>query len=148
MTLNVPPWNKLALRTAQKGPNAGNKFWGCEGFPKCRAVQEAWNMVGLNPVPHLASMAVRWDCPGLLQARKPTDNLFIESFNSSFRDECLNTNWFPPLNNAKEKLVTWRIDYNQYRPHSSLNDLTPEEFYLRYHVQKRKIFRKTHQGIN
>jgi putative transposase len=25
--------------------------------------------------------------PGLLSARKPTDNLFIESFNGSFRDE-------------------------------------------------------------
>ncbi len=25
---------------------------------------------------------------------KPTDNPFIESFNGSFRDECLNTNWF------------------------------------------------------
>ena len=24
---------------------------------------------------------------------KPTDNPFIESFNGSFRDECLNTNW-------------------------------------------------------
>ena len=32
---------KMVLRTVQKGPNAGNKFWGCEGFPKCRAVQEA-----------------------------------------------------------------------------------------------------------
>ena len=32
---------KMVLRTAQKGPNTGNKFWGCEGFPKCRAVQEA-----------------------------------------------------------------------------------------------------------
>ena len=32
---------KMVLRTAQKGPNAGNKFWGCEGYPKCRAVQEA-----------------------------------------------------------------------------------------------------------
>jgi len=25
---------------------------------------------------------------------KPTDNPFIESFNGSFRDECLNVNWF------------------------------------------------------
>ena len=32
---------KMVLRTAQKGPNAGSNFWGCEGFPKCRAVQEA-----------------------------------------------------------------------------------------------------------
>lgn len=32
---------KMVIRTAQKGPNAGSNFWGCEGFPKCRAVQEA-----------------------------------------------------------------------------------------------------------
>ncbi len=34
---------------------------------------------------------------------KPTDNPFIESFNGSFRDECLNTNWFLSLDDAKEK---------------------------------------------
>ena len=33
---------------------------------------------------------------------KPTDNPFIESFNGSFRDECLNTNWFLSLDDAKE----------------------------------------------
>ena len=63
---------------------------------------------------------------------KPMDNPFIESFNGSFRDECLNTNWFLSLDDAKEKIESWRMEYNQYRPHSSLDDLTPEEFYRRY----------------
>ncbi len=27
---------QLVLRTAKKGPNAGNQFWGCPSFPKCR----------------------------------------------------------------------------------------------------------------
>lgn len=27
---------KLVLRTASKGANAGNQFWGCTNFPKCR----------------------------------------------------------------------------------------------------------------
>jgi putative transposase len=58
---------------------------------------------------------------------KPTDNPFIESFNGSFRDECLNTNWFLSLHDAEEKIECWRIDYNEYRPHSSLNGLTPSE---------------------
>ena len=31
--------NKLVLRTAKKGANAGNQFWGCSGFPKCRFVK-------------------------------------------------------------------------------------------------------------
>lgn len=58
---------------------------------------------------------------------KPTDNPFIESFNGSFRDECLNVNWFLSLYDATEKIAYWRKDYNEYRPHSSLNGLTPCE---------------------
>lgn len=59
---------------------------------------------------------------------KPTENAFIESFNGRFRDECLNDNWFTSLPQAREIIDVWRTDYNQVRPHSSLNDLTPEEF--------------------
>ena len=59
---------------------------------------------------------------------KPTDNPFAESFNGSFRDECLNAHWFLSLEDAAEKIETWREEYNEYRPHSSLNDLTPAEF--------------------
>lgn len=64
---------------------------------------------------------------------KPTDNAFIESFNGSFRDECLNAHWFLSLQDAREKIEAWRQDYNQFRPHSSLNNLTPSEF-AGYHV--------------
>ena len=59
---------------------------------------------------------------------KPVDNAFIESFNGSFRDECLNVNWFMSLEDARKKIENWRKDYNGFRPHSSLGDLTPEEF--------------------
>lgn len=59
---------------------------------------------------------------------KPTDNPFIESFNGSFRDECLNTHWFLSLEDAYEKINTWVKDYNHFRPHSSLNQMTPVEF--------------------
>ncbi len=61
---------------------------------------------------------------------KPTDNPFIESFNGSFRDECLNTNWFLSLQDAAEKIEAWRIDYNEYRPHSSLDGRTPHEVFM------------------
>lgn len=57
----------------------------------------------------------------------PTDNPFIESFNGSFRDECLNTHWFLSLEDAYEKINEWVKDYNEFRPHSSLNELTPAE---------------------
>nr|WP_116544951.1 IS3 family transposase [Pontibacter virosus] len=59
---------------------------------------------------------------------KPTDNAFIESFNGSFRDECLNVNWFLSLEDAQERIETWRQEYNCFRPHSSLGDKTPEEW--------------------
>lgn len=59
---------------------------------------------------------------------KPMDNAMIESFNGSFRDECLNVNWFLSLEDAQEKIETWREEYNEFRPHSSLGDLTPRQF--------------------
>lgn len=58
---------------------------------------------------------------------KPTDNPYIESFNGSFRDECLNVNWFLSLDDAHEKIQAWKEEYNHFRPHSSLDDLTPGE---------------------
>lgn len=58
---------------------------------------------------------------------KPTDNPFIESFNRSFCDECLNAHWFLSLEDAREKIEFWRQEYNAFRPHSSLDGLTPDE---------------------
>jgi putative transposase len=59
---------------------------------------------------------------------KPTDNAYIESFNGSFRDECLNMHWFLSLDDARQKIEAWRVDYNEYRPHSSLGYLPPNIF--------------------
>ena len=59
---------------------------------------------------------------------KPTDNAYIESFNGSFRDECLNVNWFLSLDDAKMKAEKWRQDYNISRPHSGIGNRTPAEF--------------------
>ena len=59
---------------------------------------------------------------------KPVENAFIESFNGRLRDECLNVHQFASLAEAQAILEVWRCDYNQQRPHSSLGDLTPDEF--------------------
>jgi putative transposase len=56
---------------------------------------------------------------------KPTDNPFIESFNGSLRDECLNVHWFMSLQDARAKIESWRQDYNHFRPHSALSDTAP-----------------------
>ena len=59
---------------------------------------------------------------------KPVENAYIESFNGRFRDECLNEHWFLTMAHARRVIEHWRIEYNTERPHSSLGDLTPEEF--------------------
>ena len=44
---------------------------------------------------------------------KPTDNAFIESFNGTFRDECLNAYWFESLKYAKMQIAVWRQEYKR-----------------------------------
>ena len=44
------------------------------------------------------------------------------------RDECLNINWFMSVRHAREIIESWRQDYNEVRPHSSLKGKTPKEF--------------------
>jgi putative transposase len=63
-----------------------------------------------------------------IQPGKPVQNAFIESFNGTFRDECLNMHWFVSLADAKRTIEQWRRDYNEVRPHSSLGGLTPLEY--------------------
>ncbi|WP_108912954.1 IS3 family transposase [Deinococcus ficus] len=59
---------------------------------------------------------------------RPQDNAHIESFNGSFRDECLNAHWFLSMEDAAEKIEDWRADYNVLRPHSALGNLAPGAF--------------------
>ena len=55
-----------------------------------------------------------------IQPGRPMENGYVESFNGRFRDECLNENWFSDLADAREKIARWKQDYNEERPHSSL----------------------------
>ena len=65
---------------------------------------------------------------GFSRPGKPTDNAFIEAFNGRFRHECLNENLFLSLEDAAEKVESWRRYYNGERPPSALWDLSPREF--------------------
>jgi putative transposase len=62
---------------------------------------------------------------------KPTDNCFVETFNGSLRDECLNVHWFESIEEAGAKIEAWRVDYNESRPHQALKELTPSEYALK-----------------
>ena len=66
-----------------------------------------------------------------IQPGKPTQNGRVESFHGRFREECLNVSWFQNLFDAKRKIAEWRREYNQERPHSSLEYLTPNEYAAR-----------------
>jgi putative transposase len=56
---------------------------------------------------------------------KPTDNAFAESFNGHFRAECLDCHWFASLEEARQTIEAWRMDYNSERPHRALGQQTP-----------------------
>lgn len=63
----------------------------------------------------------------VIEPGKPVQNAVMESFNGRFRDECLKSHWFTSLADARQSIETWRLGYNQVRPHSSLNYATPQE---------------------
>lgn len=67
-----------------------------------------------------------------IQPGKPMQNGAVESFNGKVRDEFLNQHLFISLKEAKDLAESWRQDYNEKRPHSSLNGLTPIEFKRAY----------------
>ncbi len=71
-----------------------------------------------------------------IQPGKPMQNGFVESFNGSFRDECLNETLFTSLGEALSQITAWKEDYNQHRPHSSLGNLTPDEYAMKMALQK------------
>ena len=63
-------------------------------------------------------------------------NAYGESFNARFRDECLNLEEFLTVVEAQAIAETWRRKYNTQRPHGSLDDLSPAEFYRRWRAQQ------------
>lgn len=60
-----------------------------------------------------------------IEPGSPWENGFIESFNGKFRDELLNREIFYTLKEAQIIIERWRREYNQIRPHSSLNYRPP-----------------------
>jgi putative transposase len=95
------------------------------GLPKVIQVDNGpeFTSKALDEWAHRRKIKLQFSRPG-----KPTDNPFIESFNGRFRQECLNQSWFASLEDAQKKIEEWRVDYNEDRPHSSLENITPTAF--------------------
>ena len=80
---------------------------------------------------HQQGVKLQFSRPG-----KPTDNAMIETFNAKVRAECLDQHWFTSLQEAKQQIEAWRREYNEQRPHSSLDNQTPSEFEADWTRQK------------
>jgi len=73
-----------------------------------------------------------------IQPGKPWQNGSVESFNGTFRRECLNSEWFSNLREARIVIEQWRWEYNHQRPHSSLRYKTPAAVGLEHRSRQRE----------
>lgn len=104
-----------------------------QGLPKVIQVDNGTEFTSkaLDEWAHRCKIRLQFSRPG-----KPTDNPFIESFNGRLRQECLNQHWFVSIEDAQQKIENWRIDYNENRPHRSLENQTPSAFLTSWNQNK------------
>lgn len=106
------------------------------GRPKTIVSDNGTEMTSMAVLKWSQETGVDWHyiAPG-----KPMQNAFVESFNGSFRDECLNETLFSSLTEARQQITAWKEDYNQQRPHSSLGNITPSEFAMKMALEKKAV---------
>jgi putative transposase len=102
-----------------------NRIVANRGAPRSIRVDNGPEFVSraLDQWAYLHQVTLDFSRPG-----KPTDNAVVESFNGRLRDQCLNTNWFMSLDDAKRKIEAWRTHYNETRPHTALGFVPPGEY--------------------
>jgi putative transposase len=92
------------------------------GYPKAIRVDQGsqFTLKELDLWAYSNGVTLDFSRPG-----KPTDNAYAESFNAIVRLECLGQHWFLDLDDAREKVESWRIECNEVRPHGAIRDRTP-----------------------
>ena len=111
------------------------------GYRVARALEKAIELRGAHPEsiltdngPEFRSKALLKWCfewqvdQHFIEPGKPSQNGFVEGFNSTFRDQCLNEQIFLNIPHAEELIEGWRILYNTIKPHSALKGLPPARF--------------------
>jgi putative transposase len=97
------------------------------GKPAAIVSDNGTELTGRAALCWAAEIGIAWH---YIQPGKPTQNAFVESFNSRLRDEFL----FHSLVEVRRRIEAWREDYNTVRPHGGLGALTPAEFAKRHSV--------------
>lgn len=77
--------------------------------------------------------------PTFIEAGRPVQNAFIETFNGRFRDEYMNEHWLLVLADAKATIEAWRLDYNAVRPHGQLGGRTPDQYVVYLQNQPKAV---------
>jgi putative transposase len=114
----------MALGLATTTPSRRAALVAMRGVPENNRVD--------NGPEFISSALDAWPCQQLVSLQfsrpgKPTENEHVE-LQRKLRDECLNTNWFTDIFDAREKIELWRKDYNEARPHSALGYSTHFEY--------------------
>ncbi len=109
-----------------------NRLAATWGLPKSIQVDNGpeFTSKALDDWAHRHRIKLVFSRPGL--PGTPTDNPDIEAFNGRFRAECLNQHWFTSLEEARQIIDAWRIDYNEVRPHTGLGNQTPAAYKAAY----------------
>jgi putative transposase len=63
-----------------------------------------------------------------IEPGSPWENEYVDLFNSRMRDELVDSELFLHIAETKYVVERGRMDYNHYRPHSSLGYMTPAGF--------------------
>jgi len=77
---------------------------------------------------------------------RPGDNAVNEAFNGTVRRECLSQHYFLDLEETNRTLENWRCEYNNDRPHSSLEQIPPTLFKKEWNKDETRSKCKT--GVN
>ena len=106
------------------------------------AIRGAPGHLRMDNGPELIAWALRDWCrlagtgTTYIEPGSPWENPFIEGFNGRVRDELLNVEEFGSLLEAQVVVESWRVEYNTYRPHSSLGGLTPAEYLKKWTINQ------------